>query len=218
MDEPSRQSPSHAELAARLKPFGQDHLLRLLGRAGRRRPAAAGPADRGDRLRADRGAVPAHGGRPRIGPRWRGGPRRRRRCGWPIARARAIHRRRSPRPRRAGPGGRRDRRAARRGRAGEPARVRSSQGHVSDRAGVRRVAAADPFRKSAGRGAAVRRAGAGLHDDQPGHARRAGRVSRRARSLRPAGGRLSCCSARARCRRSTRRPASCCWPQRTRCS
>ena len=150
----------------------------VLGRARRGRPRAAGAADCGDRFRPDGASC---FGRTAATHDWAalaGGPSRRRRCGWPIGRAAGDSRRgEAASTRRASAGGRRDRRAAHRRRAGEPARVRSSQGDVSDRAGVERVAAADSFGEGARRGAAVWRGRAGLHDDQPGHARRAGRVS-----------------------------------------
>ena len=68
----------------------------VLGRTGRRRPAAAGRADRSDRFRANRRAVSSRRRRRTIGPRCRGGPSRRRRCGWPIAQAVAGIRRPTP--------------------------------------------------------------------------------------------------------------------------
>ena len=188
MARPTTSPPSRAELAARLEAARPAASAAVLGRA-RRRPAASGWPGR---LAAidfghDGGAVSATRPPPRIGRRSRGGPSRRRRCGSPSGHSGKLHGGRSPR-RAASRRSRRARSACcspREGRGAGSASIKP-KGMYPDWAGVGRVAAADSFREGARGRAAVRRGGAGLHDDQPRHARRASRVSRRARSLRPA--------------------------------
>ena len=86
---------------------------------------------------------------------------------------------------RGGAAARRGRGADRRGRPGQPARVRQAEGDVPGRAGLGRVAVSDPRREGARARAAVRQAGPVPRDDQPGHGRRHAGVLRGEPLLRP---------------------------------
>ena len=206
------------DLAARLTPHRPGAPAAVLGRAGRGGPAAIGVANRGDRFRANRDALSASRRRRTIGRRWLGGPRRRRRCGLPIAdgerwrgRCAQARRRRRSRPARSACCSSPEGRGA--GLGFDHPKGMFPIGPVSG-ASLLQI----HFEKAL---AAARRYGAPVpiymmtspvtHDEQAAFLEAARAISACRRTM-------SCCFARARCRRSMRQPASCCSPKRIRCS